>query len=223
MREVFEDYSDEIMESMDSVIDDEVQRKGITIWALEAKSAIAFCLCCCERLFLNYAVFSRESGSGSESKLRKLIDIAWNNLLTGGDNYQAEMHELLDEAGNFILDEQEHRLAAHAATAISVVELSIGSFNAQPNEFAIECYRLVLQDILRFVIDDALYSGKSFSSVPDELFESCFWVEELDLNVKILKLLRGSEYSIGEAISEVRSLCINNSASNIGVTGTGSN
>lgn len=215
MRSTFDDYDQVQMDAIDQCVDDEVHRFQQQLGELDGKRLALYGLSCCERLLPNYGAFHKATGVGDFHLFCNLVDRCWRSAAGDGGQFTEQLTEL--RRVDFILDEQSNELAMYASDAVSLAEVALTAYPQGSEEVAAQCYRIVLEDLVRYFLSSCLELELAFSEAGDFIFSSSEWNCEVGLHEKIKEYLKSTKEISGRDVSELHFLAINNGFSNIGL------
>ncbi len=215
MRSTFDDYDQEQMDAIDQRVDDVVHRFQQQLGELDGKHLTVYCLSCCERLLPNYGAFQKATGVGDFHLFCNLMDKFWRSAAGEGGQFTEQLTELAQI--DFILDEQSNELAMYASDAVSLAEVALTAYPQCSEGVAAQCYRIVLEGLVRYLLSSCLELELAFSKAANFIFSSSEWNCEVELHEKIKEYLKSTRELSGRDVSELCMLAINNGFSNIGL------
>lgn len=131
----FPDFDEKVMVSINGrvieAVDDLMRRLPKELDSLERA---AWRVGCCERVFPNYAIFSRTHRTGNEMLLRKLIDQAWTSVLATGNLLPEQTVDDILPQLDFDCDYENDLLQGSAENTLSVLDIVLCNRKAEDRD-----------------------------------------------------------------------------------------
>ena len=177
---------------------------------------VAYCAAVSERMFPNFALFSRLLEFGDAQKMRQILDAVWDHLNNTGAKMNFEVQ--LDKVEDNIPDLAEYDMygAIPAQNAIVALFSTLNTVLASDAGEVINIANLsreVVADFVELNADDQLSDDELVRYInTHDLMQ-----QEDEFQSVILEILQ-DDISRGEALKELRELAHNDGYSNIGIS-----
>jgi len=188
------------------------------LYELEGWKLIAVCAAYSERMFPNFALFSRLVGFGDAAKLRLVLDGVWDNLANNGAKMNFEVQ--LDNVEDNMPDLEEYTMygASPALDAVVALFQTVNCVLEQDKGDGVALAQLSRECVATFVEVTECDDQMSDEEVVRLINTHDLMVNEDDFQQEVLTMLLEQEKADKAFIAELRELSHNEGYSNIGIT-----
>ena len=177
---------------------------------------VAYCAAVSERMFPNFALFSRLLEFGDAQKMRQILDAVWDHLNNTGAKMNFEVQ--LDKVEDNIPDLAEYDMYGAIPAQNAIVSL----FSTLNTVLASDAGEVInIANLSREVVADFVELNADDQLSDDELVRYInthdLMQQEDEFQSVILEILQ-DDISRGEALKELRELAHNDGYSNIGIS-----